>query len=190
MLNDESRILLLARLARGVTDSRAGDAPQAPSILALCAAAYGARPADEATVPTGFDPHAVALFESIVEGAYLVARADGVFDDEERRQFERVVTSACGGTVAPRQIEALIGDLEDQLVEDGIDRRVKALAAPVIRKEHAREVLRIAALLADTTDGVSDVERDVLAKIATACGLDGAAVDSALVDVRSALANA
>jgi tellurite resistance protein len=185
MQNDESRIHLLARVARGVSDP--GSA-RPPSILALCAAAYGARPADEATVPTGFDPHAVALFESIVEGAYLVARADGVFDDAERVAFERVVTSACGGTVAPRQIEALIGDLEDQLVEDGIERRVKALAAPVIRKEHAREVLRIAALLADTSEGVSSVERDVLSKIASACGLEGGDVEKALGDVRDALA--
>ena len=51
-------------------------------------------------------------------------------------------------------------DLEDQLVEDGVDARVKALAAPVSKKEQAHEVLRIAALLADASDGVSDVERD------------------------------
>ena len=52
------------------------------------------RPSDEATVPTGFDPVAVALFEAIVEGAFLVAFADGVFDDEERKTFERVVAPA------------------------------------------------------------------------------------------------
>ena len=34
------------------------------------------------------------------------------------------------------------------------------------------------------------VERDVLVKIASACGLDGDAVDAALGDVRTALAKA
>ena len=67
----------------------------------------------------GFDPLAVALFEAIVEGAYVVANADGVFDDEERRMFERVVIAACGETVAPQQIAALVADFGDQLEEDG-----------------------------------------------------------------------
>jgi tellurite resistance protein len=181
---DEARIHLLARIARG------GDPtlPTPTSILSLCAAAYGARPPDEATVPTGFDPHAVALFETIVEGAYLVATADGKFDDVERKAFERVVTSACGGAVTPKQIGALLSDLQDQLDEDGLDRRVSQIAASVPKKDHAVEVLRIAALLADASDGVSQVERDVLGKIAAGCGLEAGEVDRAIADVRAALA--
>lgn len=184
MATDEARIHLLARVARG------GDvSTEAPaSIMSLCANAYGARPQDEATVPTGFDPHAVALFETIVEGAYLVAKADGEFDDAERRAFERVVVSACGGTVSPTQITGLLADLQDQLDEDGLDWRVSQLAASVQKKEHAIEVLRIAALLADASEGVSQVERNVLAKIATACGLGEGEVDRAIQDVRAALA--
>jgi tellurite resistance protein len=188
MPNDEARIHLLARIARGGLDP---SSPRpASSILSLCAAAYGARPSEEATVPTGFDPHAVALFETIVEAAYLVARADGVVDAEERKTFEKVVTAACGGTVSPRQIEGLVADLEEQLVEDGINTRVEAVASLVMKKEHAREVLRIAALLADASDGVSEVEREVLGKIAVACGLEPKDVDKAIEDVRAALSGA
>jgi tellurite resistance protein len=184
MATDEARIYLLARIARGGTLS-----PGKPtSILSLSAAAYGARPQDEATVPTGFDPHAVALFETIVEGAYLVAKADGEFDDAERKAFERVVVSACGGTVTPKQIGGLLADLQDQLDEDGLDQRIKRLAAAVPKKEHAVEVLRIAALLADASEGVSAVEREVLTKIAAGCGLEEGEVDRALADVRAALA--
>ena len=186
MATDEARIHLLARIARG------GDPklPTPTSILSLCAAAYGARPPDEATVPTGFDPHAVALFETIVEGAYLVAKADGEFDDAERKAFERVVVSACGGAVSPSQIGSLVSDLQDQLDEDGLDRRVSQIAASLQKKDHAIEVLRIAALLADTSEGVSPVERDVLGKIADKCGLEASEVDRAIADVRAALAQA
>src|ERR1700729_2656737 len=168
MATDEARIHLLARIARGADASSEKPA----SILSLCAASYGAKPQDEATVPTGFDPHAVALFETIVEAAYLTAKADGEFDDAERKAFERVVVSACGGTVTPKQIGSLIKDLQDQLDEDGVDRRVAQLTAAVPKKEHAIEVLRIAALLADASEGVSQVERDMLAKIAAGCGLE------------------
>ena len=190
-MDNDLRINLLARLARSSTASgRLSDSGRPASILSLSAAAYGAKPSEDATVPTGFDPVAVALFESIVEGAYLVANADGVFDDQEKRTFERVVVAACGGMVAPSQITALVADLSDQLEEDGVDRRVDALSKAVMKPEHAQEVLRIAALLALATEDVSPVEREVLGKIAKATGLGAGAVDQALSDVKAALASA
>ena len=145
------------------------------------------RPSGDATVPTGFDPLAVALFEAIVEGAYVVANADGVFDDEERRAFERVVIAACGETVAPSQIAALVGDLGDQLQEDGADRRIEMIARTVTKKEHAREVLRIAALLAYVERRRERVEREVLGKLARQFGIDAGDVDTALAEAKDAV---
>jgi tellurite resistance protein len=187
MANDV-RIDLLARVARSAAHAgRPMDPTNPVSILSLAAASYGARPSEDATVPTGFDPVAVALFEAIVEGAFLVANADGEFDDRERKTFERVVVAACGGMVAPQQITALVSDLGDQLAEDGVDQRVAALAKIATKRDHAHEVLRIAALLAQASADVSAVEREVLDKIATATGLELTAVDGALEDVRRAL---
>src|SRR5215831_19668782 len=134
-MDTDARINLLARVARTTLGPRIVDAEGNLSILSLAAASYGARPDDDATVPTGFDPQACALFESIVEGAYLVASADGVIDEEERKTFEKVVTSACGGAVAPPAIHALVADLADQLQEDGLDRRVEAVAQQAHRPE-------------------------------------------------------
>ena len=187
-MDNDVRINVLARVARSASaPGRPIDPARPVSILSLAAASYGARPSEDATVPTGFDPLAVALFEAIVEGAYLVANADGVFDDAERHTFERVVVAACGGTVAPQQIAALVGDLADQLEEDGMDKRIAALSRTVTKREHAHEVLRIAALLAQSSEDVSDVERDVLAKIAKQCRLDPGDVDLALREVNEAL---
>jgi tellurite resistance protein len=182
MLTDE-KINLLARVARtphGTNTAASADR----SILTLAAASYGSRPTDESTVPTGFDAKAAALFESIVEGAYLVATADGVFDDEERRVFERIVTAACGGAVPQRHVADLVSDLHDQLEEDGLDRRIERLAEALTRREHAQEVLRIAALIAQVSEDVSAIEREALDKLAAA------QVDAALADVRTALGSA
>lgn len=182
------KINLLGRVARSSTKPGVPADPAKPvSILSLAAASYGARPDDDATVPTGFDPVAVALFESIVEGAYLVAAADGVVDDEERQAFERVVATACGGAVAPQQIAALVSDLGDQLEEDGVDRRVEMLAKQVTKKDHALEVLRIAALLAQASESVGSEERAVLTKLAVGLGLAAGDVDAAIADVKDAL---
>jgi tellurite resistance protein len=187
--HNEDKIQLLARIARARSGAApSGDPEVATSILSLAAASYGARPADEATVPTGFDPLAVALFEAIVEGAYLVASADGVFDPEERKTFEKVVTTACGGAVVAKQISHLIDDLADQLAEDGLRHRLRAVAAQVHKKEHALEVLRIAALLAHSSENVSPVERSTLNELAASLKLEADEVDAALVDVKKELA--
>lgn len=183
MVTDE-KINAVARIARE------GEEPAVRSILTLAAASYGSRPTDESTVPTGFDARAAALFECIVEGAYLVATADGVFDEEERRTFERVVTSACAGSVLQRHVSDLVADLADQLAEDGLDQRINRLAEALKRPEHAREVLRIAGLIAQASEDVSDVERSVMEKLAKASGLGENAVDEALADVASAIAEA
>jgi tellurite resistance protein len=188
-MEKETQIDLLARVARS-TFAASDEPERSVSILSLAAASYGSRPSGDATVPTGFDPVAVALFEALIEGAYLVANADGVFDAEERRAFERVVLAACGGTVPPQHIAALVNDLSDQLREDGLDARIRWIAKTVTKKDHAREILRIAALLAQTSDEVSPVEKQVLTKLVRGCGLDVAEVDAALADVRAALAAA
>src|SRR5215208_563656 len=116
---------LLHRVARGI--SRPGDlAPSGvnSSILTQAASSYGARPViEEATVPTGFDLGAAALFEAVVEAAFLVANSDGIFDDEERGAFQSVVAHACNNVVQVSQLQALVADLCEQLAEDGIEKR-------------------------------------------------------------------
>jgi tellurite resistance protein len=180
---------LLKRVA-----SRLGEPPSyaeegaKSSILTLTAAIYGSMPvADDATHPTGFDPRAAALFEAVVESAYLVAQADGTFDEEERQAFQHVVLSACEGTVAARQVTALLRDLQDQLAEDGVEKRIRMVARAITRPEHALEVLRIAALVAYASGGVDASESDVLANLAREFRLDRDALATVLEEVERAL---
>jgi tellurite resistance protein len=180
---------LLERVARGI--SRPGDdAPTGitASILAQAAKSYGARPIyDEATVPTGFDPAAAALFEATVEAAFLVANSDGVFDDEERAAFQHVVFAACAEQVQAGQLDALLADLEELLGQDGIQKRARMVARTVTRQDHQVDVLRIAALMAHISGGVSDAERAVLEQLAQGFELDSDIVEGVLHEAESAL---
>ena len=185
-MDTDDRIDLLARVARSPGAAKGSAGPT--SILTLAAASYGARVNDDATVPTGFDPNAARLFEAIVEGAYLVASADGVVDESERHTFEKVVAAASGGIVTETQVNALLGDLADELAEDGLDARLRAIGERAPKRAQAEEVLRIAALLAQVSESVSDVERGVLVKLAEACNLTAADVDGAMTDVKKSLA--
>src|SRR5262249_58698851 len=124
---------LLEKVARGLNNPWA-DGPEKSaqgSILSVSAGVYGARPVtDETTIPTGFDPQAAALFEAIVEAAYLVATADGVLDDSEREAFVQVVIEACGGAVDPRTGHSLLAALRDLPAGDGLDQRRSPLRRP------------------------------------------------------------
>lgn len=180
---------LLDSVARGI--SRPGGAAPpgvSSSILTQSAKSYGARPIlDESTTPTGFDPAAAALFEAIIEAAFLVANSDGVFDDDERAAFQSVVSIACHGQVQPAQLQALLADLCEQLAEDGIEKRTRMVARTITRRDHQIEVLRIASLMAHISGGVSGSERSVLDHLVRGFDLEPAALDHALQEAQTAL---
>lgn len=178
---------LIERVARGI--ARQNNTGGGPSILAQAASSYGARPVvDEATVPTGFDPAAAALFEAVVEAAFLVANSDGVFDDDERAAFQSVVAEACGDVVQLSQLDALLADLCEQLAEDGIEKRTRMVARTITKAEHQLEVLRIAALMAHISGGVSEQERSVLDQLARGFGLEQSVVHEVLSESEGVLA--
>src|SRR5262249_41401688 len=139
------------------------------------------------TVPTGFDPAAAALFEATVEAAFLVANSDGIFDDDERAAFQSVVFHACNETVNAGQLEALIADLCEQLSLDGIEKRARMVGRTITGHDHQLEVLRIAALMAHISGGVSAPERAVLDHLAHGFDLTGDVVERALSEAEEAL---
>ena len=93
------------------------DSPE--SILSVAAAAYSTggdaiQPDEEVTQPSGFDPQAAALFEAVMESAFLVANADDDFDAAERAAFQRVIVEACQGLVIGNYCQDLgPGDSDD-----------------------------------------------------------------------------
>jgi tellurite resistance protein len=183
---------LLGRVAQrlGKSPSYADNADHG-SMLTLAAAAYSSGVKtlghEEVTQPTGFDPAAAALFEAVIESAFLVAHADNEFDDTERQAFENVLLAACEGNVSEAQIQALLADFGQLLQEDGLDKRLSMVTKAITKPEHGREVLRIAALLAAVSAGVNEEERAVLERLAHLLDADPGALDRALREVNAAL---
>jgi len=183
----------LSQVANRIATPHYAPAAGEASILTVAAGSFGFRSTSceqELTMPTGFDPTVAALFECIVEAAYLVATADGVFDEAERGAFHHVVLEACRGAVTTEQLQALFSDLNDQFKEDGLDKRIQMIARTVRRAEHRREVIRIAALLAHVSGGVCDAERQVMSKLASAFELDPSEVDAVLQEAHDTLSAA
>jgi uncharacterized membrane protein YebE (DUF533 family) len=183
---------LLKRVARRLDQPPAYAAEAEQSILEAAASAYSLGLAEELeeehTRPTGFNPNAAALFEAVIESAFLVANADGVFDDQEIAAFKSMVVTACHEKVTEAQIEALLADFADQLQEDGMPKRIEMVARVVRRPEQALEVLRISGLLALVSAGVSAEERSVLERMAGQFGVGPEGLEQVLAEVDSALA--
>ena len=189
-MHDDLRIDLLARVARSAArDGQPVDPTRPASILSMAAASYGARPSEDATVPTGFDPLAVALFEAIVEGAYLVAAADGVVDAEERD----VRASRAGGVRRvgrrrriSRRWSATSPTSSPRTAWTGASRRSRAP-----RQEGARAGGPAHRRAARAGERPGQPRRARGAReIAPRCGLEAREVDKALSDVREALRTA
>ncbi|MEZ4442490.1 MAG: tellurite resistance TerB family protein [Polyangiaceae bacterium] len=182
---------LLSRVVAGI--ARTGDSGESPSqrsILSQAATSYARKPQGaEQTIPTGFDPQAASLFEAVIEACFLVANADGDFDEKERQTFEQVVHEACQNTVQRSEVSALVSDLLDQLEEDGVAARVHMIGRIVSSEAHALEVLRIAALMAYVSGGVDATERAVMDQLAAAFSLPASAVADAIEQATTALAS-
>lgn len=164
--------------------SRIGAMPGAvgaPSVLRQSAMAFGNRPEGaEATMPTGFDPAASALFEAFVEAAFLVASADGEVDADERALLERVVVAACGEIVTATRVDALMSRLAKQVKAEGLDARLDVIAQATSRPDHAKEILRVAVIMGGVTEGVSASERGVLNKLAEKLHLEPETLENVL----------
>jgi tellurite resistance protein len=171
-----------AQAQAATSDAARASARSAPvaSILAQAATLYGAKPDEERTPPTGFDPAAAMLFEALIEGAFLVANADGEFDADERAAFEQVVLAASGERVTTSQLAALVAELGELLAQDGLGARIAKLTETITKSEQKDEVLRVAALIAQVSGGVSDDELGVMTKLAQGFGLDEAVVRRAI----------
>jgi tellurite resistance protein len=169
----------LDRVARAISQPGPGAPSDTIRSLLAQAAAYG-------TTRGAGNVAGASDFEATVEAAFLVANADGVFDDEERRAFEYVVVQACDHVVPEDLVQSLLSELSERLARDGIEHRARAVARSLTRRDHQREVLRTAALMAETTGGIAAAERSVLECLARECSLDISEVDNALAEADDA----
>jgi tellurite resistance protein len=170
----------LDRVARAISRSGAGAPSDAIATILTQAATYGANPGTGAAT-------APSAFEATVEAAFLVANADGLFDEEERSAFQHVVLEACNHLIPDEMMQGLLAELGRRLAADGIEKRICAVACSLTGRDQQLEVLRTATLMAEVSGGVAAQERKVLESLARECSLDGSAIDQALAEAEDAL---
>ncbi|MFO0660208.1 MAG: hypothetical protein U0165_10305 [Polyangiaceae bacterium] len=128
-----------------------------------------------------------AFFSALVEGAFLVAAADGELSEDEEVTLAETISHVTGEVLAPDEFVAMIDAYAEALSEDGVARRLEVLAEQLPDAPARREVLAFASLLALCDHNLVDDERGMLFAMGKAFALDDAAVRSVIEGVEASL---
>ena len=188
-----------AQVARALTRWMGAAPDRSPFLQA--AMHYCHRPlVEEASAPmmfgTTYEPAWAALFEAMLELAFLVLGAKGPLTTEAKDAFLSAVVGAFDPwgretfLLTPHQVDALLADMEEQRADDGAEKRVRMVVRTVTHANHQSEALRIAAMMAHLLGPASALSREALESFARGFGLDRAAADEALREAERSLADA
>jgi hypothetical protein len=112
-----------------------------------------------------------ALFRAAVEAGCLAAFADLEVDDAEKHALVTAVGVLSVGDVVEWETDALVDECAKRIADDGIEARVAAVGEALKQLGHAEAGLLLAALVADASAGVDNIEYGVLEAVAEAAGV-------------------
>jgi tellurite resistance protein len=133
-------------------------------------------------LPGGGDPS--LLFNSVVEGGFLVAMADGTMDETEFKTLKDAVLALNDGMMTTEEVDTLFEDLMDLRKTAGEAARCQ-MVGQLLHESHASEEgLYLAAAIAYVSGGLDARELAVLERIATSAHVSGAALATIATSVR------
>jgi tellurite resistance protein len=129
-------------------------------------------------------PHQHDVFRAAVEAGYLVATADGTFDETERETLVKAIEILSVGAVIEWEVDTLLDECEVHSRKDGPAKRAQVVGAELKKLGSAEPGLLLAAAVARATKKVDKKEAETLKAVGVAAGLTGEQV-SAIVNVRA-----
>lgn len=127
------------------------------------------------------------FFSALVEGAFLLAAADGELSDDEAATLGETIAFVTGEALEPDEFMEMIDAFADALDQSDLASRLAAVARAVPDVAARREVLGFATLIALCDRDLADAERAALGQMAKAFGLAESDVDALVGDVQKAL---
>lgn len=127
------------------------------------------------------------FFSGLVEGAFLVAAADGEMSEEEETTLGETLHQVTGDLQEPEEFVAMINAFEEALYEDGFDKRLAALAGSLPDEAARREVISFAALVALCDRHLADAEWKSLLAMGNAFSFSKEAVETIVNATREEL---
>jgi tellurite resistance protein len=107
----------------------------------------------------------------VIDLGVLVANADGVVDAEERALLSEVFQTLLETALTPELVDALIQASVEVIEAAGVEPRARLVGAILRDCDAADPGLRVALAIAFASEGLSDAERAVIARVAEAAGV-------------------
>ncbi|MCS6902211.1 MAG: hypothetical protein RMJ98_21470 [Myxococcales bacterium] len=117
------------------------------------------------------------FFSGLVEGAFLLAAADGELSADEEIALSETLHEITNGGFEPEEFMEMIHTFEKALQEDGPNERLQALAASLPDEPARKAMLSFAALVALCDHHLADAEWKALQAMGTAFGLPVSVVE-------------
>jgi tellurite resistance protein len=118
-------------------------------------------------------PHQNEVFRAAVEAGYLVANADGSFDDKEREILVQAIGILSVGAVIEWEVETLLDESAARAAKEGAIPRARAIGAELKKLGSAEAGILIAAAVARATKKVDKKEAEVLKAVGAGAGIRG-----------------
>jgi hypothetical protein len=127
------------------------------------------------------------FYSALVEGAFLVAAADGDFSPEEASTLGETIGYVTGEALPTESFRVMIDAFAEALVLDGFQGRIQTLADTIADDGERREIVAFAALLGFCDHDFDDRERRVIYAIGRAFSIPDAETMEILGRVETAL---
>jgi tellurite resistance protein len=104
-------------------------------------------------------PHQNEVFRAAVEAGYLVATADGTFDDTERETLVKAIEILSVGAVIEWEVDTLLDECEARSKKEGAQKRAEAVARATkkVDKKEADTLKAVGAAAGLTAEQVSAI---------------------------------
>jgi tellurite resistance protein len=127
------------------------------------------------------------FFSALVEGAFLVASADDLLTDDETTALAETINFVAGERLSSDDFSAMLGSFAEVRQLDGEEGRVRTLAEAIPDAAARREILRFAILVALCDGELGDRERQTLAALGAAFGIEARWVDDTVARIAAVL---
>jgi hypothetical protein len=118
-------------------------------------------------------PNQNEVFRAAIEAGYLVASADGVFDDAERTTLVKAIEILSVGSVIEWEVETLIDECESRAEKQGPILRARAVGEELKRLGSVEAGILIAGAVARATKKLDKKEAEVLKAVGAGAGIKG-----------------
>jgi tellurite resistance protein len=112
----------------------------------------------------------------------LIAAADAVIDDTEKRALVESLETMLTAPIAPRVLRVVIGESRSRIRRVGPDLSADAIGRKLAERGVAEDGIRLAVFMAAISEGISTIERKRIERVAAAAGVSLVRLDELVAD--------